>query len=60
MRALRKGLAYCWSVAIAAAPASGLPSFRSLDCTDDDFALIIKQNLTTSRLQRAITAEAES
>lgn len=49
-RTLRQGLAYCWSVAIAAAPGRGLPLFRSLDTSDPDVAWVVAQNSKKKRL----------
>ena len=51
--ALRKGLAYCWSVAVAALPAAGKPLMaRWLDCTDPDIRWIMRENLKKQRLIR--------
>lgn len=55
LRTLRQTLAYCWSVAIAAAPEQGIPAFRSLDDTDPDVAWVITQNLKKKRLARLIS-----
>lgn len=52
-KALRKGLAYCWSVAIAALPEAGKPTFeRWLESDDPDLRWIVKQNLGKARLAR--------
>lgn len=52
-KALRKGLAYCWSVAIVALPEAGKPLFeRWLDSEDRDVHWIVKQNLSKARLSR--------
>lgn len=40
LRTLRRGLGYCWSVAVAADPEPGLAAFRSLDGTDPDVAWV--------------------
>ncbi|KPL71363.1 hypothetical protein ADN00_16785 [Ornatilinea apprima] len=49
--ALRKGLAYCWSVAVAAYPEVGKAAFeRWLTCADQDARWVLKQNLTKNRL----------
>jgi len=49
--ALRKGLAYCWSVAIAAYPQQGKPVFEKwLNHHDKDVRWILKQNLSKNRL----------
>jgi hypothetical protein len=50
-RVLRKGLAYCWSVAAAAAPAEGRARMeRWLDSDDPDVMWVMKQNLTKKRM----------
>lgn len=51
--ALRKGLGYCWSVAVAANPDYGKPFFEKwLENRDKDIRWIMKQNLTKKRLMR--------
>jgi hypothetical protein len=53
-RALRKGLAYCWSVAVAAAPDAGRPLMeRWLRSEDRDVRWVMKQNLAKKRLAEA-------
>jgi hypothetical protein len=53
-RALRKGLAYCWSVAVAAAPDDGRPVMERWMRNDDpDVRWVMKQNLAKKRLARA-------
>jgi hypothetical protein len=53
-RALRKGLAYCWSVAVAAAPDAGRPSMeRWMRSDDPDVRWVMRQNLAKKRLTRA-------
>lgn len=53
-RALRKGLAYCWSVAVAAAPDAGRPAMeRWMRSDDPDVRWVMKQNLTKKRLTKA-------
>jgi hypothetical protein len=48
---LRKGLGYCWSVAMAANPAKGKPAFEKLlNINDPDIRWIIKENLKKNRL----------
>jgi hypothetical protein len=48
---LRKGLGYCWSVAIAAFPGKGKPVFEKLlEYNDKDIYWIIKENLKKNRL----------
>jgi len=50
-RVLRKGLGYCWSVAVAALPASGKPFMeRWVRSGDPDIRWIMKQNLQKNRL----------
>ena len=51
--ALRKGLGYCWSVAVVSNPAYGKPVFEKwLDIPDKDIRWIMKQNLAKNRLRR--------
>ncbi len=53
-RVLRKGMAYCWSVAIAAYPEAGKPLFEKWAAsTDEDVRWILIQNLQKERLRRA-------
>jgi hypothetical protein len=48
---LRKGLGYCWSVAIAANPKTGKEYFEKLfEINDKDINWIIKENLKKNRL----------
>ncbi len=52
-KALRKGLGYCWSVAVSALPAAGKPRMETwLTCEDRDVRWIMKQNLAKKRLAR--------
>ena len=52
-RTLRKGLAYSWSVVIAAYPEAGKPVFEELLNLDDpDILWIMNENLTKNRLVR--------
>lgn len=56
-KALRKGLGYCWSVAVAAAPEVGKPAFeelvgRAAASNDRDLAWVARKNLRKRRLQR--------
>ncbi len=52
-RTLRKGLAYCWSVAVAALPKSGKPLMEKwLVNPDRDIRWIMKENLRKARLAR--------
>jgi len=53
-RTLRQALGYCWSVAVAADPAAGMPAFRHLDSDDPDIAWIVNQNLRKKRLSRLL------
>ena len=50
VRTLRQALAYCWSVAVAADPAAGLPRFLALATDDPDVAWLVAQNRTKNRL----------
>lgn len=50
-RVLRKGLAYCWSVAVSAAPERGLSLFSAINTDDPDLAWVVKQNLTKRRMK---------
>ncbi len=53
-RALRKGLAYCWSVAVAAQPEVGMPLMeRWCASPDHDVRWIMRHNLGKQRLIRA-------
>jgi hypothetical protein len=55
VRALRKGLGYCWSVAVAADPATGLPRFHALGKIDDpDVAWIVRENRKKARLAQLL------
>jgi hypothetical protein len=56
-KALRKGLGYCWSVAVAAAPEVGRPAFEALVAHaarsgDRDLRWIARENLRKRRLER--------
>ena len=52
-RALRKGLGYCWSVAVTALPEEGKPAMeRWLACEDADVRWIMRENLRKARLER--------
>jgi hypothetical protein len=51
-RALRKGMGYCWSVAVAALPREGKKHMaRWLSSTDADVAWVMKENLSKNRLR---------
>jgi hypothetical protein len=55
VRALRKALGYCWSVAVAADPAAGLPLFTVLSGRDDpDLQWIVRENRKKNRLARLL------
>jgi hypothetical protein len=50
-RVLRQALAYCWSVAAAAAPVNAGPYFEKwLQSTDRDVAWVMKENLSKKRM----------
>jgi hypothetical protein len=50
---LKKGLAYCWSVAVAAHPVAGKPALEKwIECPDPAVRWVIKENLKKSRLER--------
>ena len=52
-RVLRQPMAYCWSVAVVAAPATGKPAFEKwLPRTDTDVRWVLRQNLKKSRMTR--------
>ena len=52
-KALRQGLAYCWSVAVAAAPAEGKAAMETwLASPDKDVLWIMRENLKKNRLTR--------
>ncbi len=51
--ALRKGLAYCWSVAVVALPEQGKPLMEKwLASTDKDIRWLMRENLKKDRLKR--------
>jgi HEAT repeats len=55
VRTLRKALGYCWSVAVAADPAAGLPLFTVLSGQEDsDLQWIVRENRKKSRLARLL------
>lgn len=50
---LRKGLAYCWSVAVVALPEQGKPLMEKwLASTDKDIRWLMRENLKKDRLKR--------
>ncbi|HET6214969.1 MAG TPA: hypothetical protein VFE14_19030 [Micromonosporaceae bacterium] len=56
VRTLRQALGYCWSVAVAAAPATGVPAFRRLQGLDDpDARWIVAENLKKKRLATVLS-----
>lgn len=57
---LRKGMGYCWSVAVAAEPASGKPVMeRWINLDDPDVRWIMRQNLGKRRMHRMDPAWVE-
>ncbi len=59
-KALRKGLAYCWSVAVVTLPEVGKPLMEKWLASDDkDVKWIMKQNLDKARLARMDAAWVE-
>ncbi len=53
LRALRQGLGYCWSVAVAAYPKRGQAELeRWLDERDPDIRWMLRENLRKKRLER--------
>ncbi len=52
-KALRKGLGYCWSVAVVALPEEGKPAMEKWFSSDDpDVQWIMRENLKKDRLVR--------
>ena len=52
-RALKKGMGYCWSVAVAALPREGKKRMeRWLTSTDPDVAWVMKENMKKNRLAK--------
>ena len=59
-KTLRKGLAYCWSVAVAALPEEGKRTMEKWFASDDkDVLWIMRQNLRKKRLSRMDPAWVE-
>jgi hypothetical protein len=59
--ALRKGLAYCWSVAVVALPAEGKERFAAwVKSPDRDIHWIVSENLKKNRLIRMDAAWVET
>jgi hypothetical protein len=53
-QALKKGMAYCWSVAVPAFPTAGKPAMEKwFTSQDKDVLWIMKENLKKNRLVRA-------
>jgi hypothetical protein len=60
-KALRKGLGYCWSVAVAAAPQQGKSLMQKWFSSDDrDILWIMRENLRKRRLSRMDFAWVEN
>jgi hypothetical protein len=58
--ALRKGLGYCWSVAVAALPSAGKPAMEKwLASNDPDVLWIMNENLKKNRLSKMDAAWVE-
>lgn len=58
-RTLRQALGYCWSVAVAADPAGGLPAFTELarradTAADPDLRWIVRTNRSKARLAKLL------
>jgi hypothetical protein len=52
-RALKKGMGYCWSVAVAALPREGKKRMEQwLSSTDPDVAWVMKENMKKNRLAK--------
>ena len=52
-RALKKGMGYCWSVAVAANPAAGMSLMEHwFSARDKDIRWIMRENLKKKRLER--------
>ncbi len=59
-QALRKGLAYCWSVAAAALPVESKAAMEKwFACADKDVRWVMRENLKKDRLRRADPAWVE-
>lgn len=55
VRTLRQALGYCWSVAVAAAQALGLPMFHALaESSDPDVRWIVRENSSKARLAKLL------
>lgn len=59
-KVLRKGMAYCWSIAVAANPSAGKPLMKKwLASADKDIIWIMRENLKKDRLKRMDSAWVE-
>jgi hypothetical protein len=56
VRTLRKGLGYCWSVAVAASGQPGLALFCALPGDDPDVAWVVRENRKKRRLAALLQA----
>jgi hypothetical protein len=55
VRTVRQALGYCWSVAVAADPAAGLPRFLALSASPDpDVAWVVRENRRKARLAKLL------
>lgn len=54
VRTLRQALGYCWSVAVAGSPRTGLVAFAALPTGDPDIAWVARENRRKQRLARLI------
>jgi hypothetical protein len=60
-RVLRKGLGYCWSVAVVAHPGYGKPVFEKLfELNDGDVRWILRENLKKNRMVKMDAAWTHS
>jgi hypothetical protein len=59
-KVLKQGMAYCWSVAVAALPETGKPLMEKwLDSTDKEILWVMKENLKKNRLVKMDAAWVE-
>jgi len=57
-KVLRQALGYCWSVAVAADPAAGLPAFQALrNDPDPDVRWIVAENSKKARLAKLLAED---
>jgi len=59
VRTLRQALGYCWSVAVAADPVTGLAQFEALPVDDPDVAWVVRENHKKKRLIRLLAPRPE-